>query len=102
MIIMGQSIYSFSKELYFECITDKWRNFTKGKIYKAKALGALAKKVNDKTMWTDFKIIDDEGDDYIVTWHEISRNYFKAVTNNGEKLYARRGPNVGSGIGRRI
>ena len=42
------------------------------------------------------------GGGYTVTWHEISRNYFKAVTNNGEKLYARRGPNVGSGIGRRI
>lgn len=36
-----------------------------------------------------------EGDGYTITWHEISRNYFKAVTNNGKKLYARRGPNVG-------
>lgn len=87
---MGQGIYSFSKELYFECITDKWGNFTKGKIYKAEARGALAKKVDDKTMWTDFKIIDDEGDGYTITWHEISRNYFKAVTNNGKKLYTRR------------
>lgn len=76
---MSNSIYSYSNVLYFECITDRWGNFTKGKIYKAEARAALAKKINGRNLWTEFKIYDDDGDSYTVTRHEINKKYFKVV-----------------------
>lgn len=49
------------------CITDKYSNFTYNKIYEAEARGKTA------TLYTDFKVIDEDGDLYTIHESALGR-----------------------------
>lgn len=54
--------------LEFKCISSKYGNFIKDKIYIGKANGRLLNK-----LYTDFVIHDEEGDKYTISTNDINR-----------------------------
>lgn len=55
----------------FRCVTDKYANFTRNKIYTAEA--RLSNKAT--ATYTEYRIKDDEGDAYIIHEEDLGRMF---------------------------
>lgn len=70
----------FTKVVNFLCISSKYRNFTKGKVYRGEAhLRVVGMKSGRR--YSDYRIIDDEGDGYGIDQTDIG-NLFKVNVEN--------------------
>lgn len=70
---------SNESELNLLCVNSKYGNFTKGKIYKAKAWS-----MNMRNKFTHFRIDDDDHDLYTIREKHLIENnklYFKIINN---------------------
>ena len=74
-IRVGGAVESPYKVLRFRCISKKYGNFINNKIYTAEA---HASKIN-RTIFTDYKVTDEDGDYYTVYNTDLGKLFLKLI-----------------------
>ena len=62
----------FTKVVNFLCISSKYRNFTKGKVYRGEAHSHVIGMKSGRR-YSDYQIIDDEGDGYCIDQTDVGK-----------------------------
>lgn len=67
----------YTQVVNFLCISSKYGNFTKGKIYRGEAHSRVVGMKSGR-MYSNYRIIDDDGDGYGIDQSDMGK-LFKAV-----------------------